>query len=108
MSANNRTLWMGNIENWMSYDYLYDLLREGEIFPKGIIIKNYTNKRGCAFLEFFSHEQAKETLEKCNGKIVNGIQLIFNWVYSFEQKFPSSKIKKFTVSNFKINIFHYF
>ena len=101
MSANNRTLWMGNIENWMSYDYLYDLLREGEIFPKGIIIKNYTNKRGCAFLEFFSHEQAKETLEKCNGKIVNGIQLIFNWVYSFEQKFPSSKIKKFTVSNSK-------
>ena len=38
MSSSNRTLWMGNIENWMSYDYLYDLLRVGEIFPKRIFV----------------------------------------------------------------------
>ena len=99
MSSSNRTLWMGNIENWMSYDYLYDLLRVGEIFPKRIVIKNYLNKRGCAFLEFFSHEQAEKVLNNCNGKIINGVQLKFNWVYSLEQqKYPSYNISKFTVS----------
>ena len=103
MNASINTLWMGNIENWMSQNYLYDLLKSANIFPKRITIKNYQNKRGCAFLEFYSPEMAKFVLTEYNNKIINGVQLKFNWVHSLEQKYNCLKIPKFTVrliSNF--------
>ena len=98
MNASNSTLWMGNIENWMSYSYLQQLLKSANIYPKRITLKNYQTKRGCAFLEFYNREMAKNVLTECNNKIINGIQLKFNWVRSLEQKFNCSKITKFTVS----------
>ena len=97
MNASIKTLWMGNIENWMSQSYLYDLLKSANIYPNRITIKNYPNKRGCAFLEFYSPEMAKFVLTEYNNKIINGVQLKFNWVHSLEQKYNSSKITKFTV-----------
>ena len=97
MYASTNTLWMGNIENWMSYNYLCDLLKAANIYPNRITIKNYQNKRGCAFLEFYSHEMAKFVLTEYNNKIINGVQLKFNWVHSLEQKYNCSKITKFTV-----------
>ena len=103
MNASNNTLWMGNIENWMSQSYLYNLLKSANIYPKKITIKNYPNKRGCAFLEFFSPEMAKNVLTEFNNTIINGVQLKFNWVHSLEQKYNCLKIPKFTVrliSNF--------
>ena len=104
MNASNSTLWMGNIENWMSYSYLQELLKSANIYPKRITLKNYQTKRGCAFLEFYNREMAKNVLTECNNKIINGIQLKFNWVRSLEQKFNCSKITKFTVSK-KIFLF---
>ena len=97
MNACNSTLWMGNIENWMSYSYLQELLKSANIHPKRITLKNYQTKRGCAFLEFYNREMAKNVLTECNNKIINGIQLKFNWVRSLEQKYNCSKITKFTV-----------
>ncbi len=97
MNGSASTLWMGNIEKWMSHSYLCDLLRAANIYPNRITIKNYPNKRGCAFLEFFSPEMAKFVLTEYNNKIINGVQLKFNWVHSFEQKYNSQKITKFTV-----------
>ena len=97
MTASSSTLWMGNIENWMSHSYLVDLLKSANIYPNKITIKNYPNKRGCAFLEFFSPEMAKYVLTEFNNKIINGVQLKFNKVHSLEQKYNNSKIKKFTV-----------
>ncbi len=97
MNGSTNTLWMGNIENWMSQSYLYDLLKAANIYPNRITIKNYPNKRGCAFLEFYSPEMAKFVLTEYNNKIINGVQLKFNWVHSLEQKYNSSKITKFTV-----------
>ena len=105
MNSSTSTLWMGNIENWMSQTYLSDLLRAANIYPNRIIIKNYPNKRGCAFLEFFSPEMAKFVLTEYNNKIINGVQLKFNRVHSLEQKYNSSKITKFTVSSNNISYF---
>ena len=98
MTSSKSTLWMGNIENWMSQSQLVDLLKSVNIYPNKITIKNYTNKRGCAFLEFFSPEMAQHVLTEYNNKIVNGVTLKFNKVHCLEQKYNSSKITKFTVS----------
>ena len=106
MNSSNSTLWMGNIENWMSHSYVSDLLKAANIFPNRITIKSYPNKRGCAFLEFFSPEMAKFVLTECNNKIINGVQLKFNWVYSLEKKYNCSKITKFTVRIFNILYFY--
>ena len=97
MNASNNTLWMGNIEKWMTQNYLNNLLKAANIYPKRITIKNYQNKRGCAFLDFSSPEMAGFVLTNYNNKIINGVQLKFNWVHSLEQKANFSKITKFTV-----------
>lgn len=100
MISSKCTLWMGNIENWMSHTYLEDLLKAANIFPNKITIKNYQNKRGCAFLEFNTPEMAKYVLSEYNNKIINGVELKFNKVHSFEQKYSTPKIIKFTVRIF--------
>ncbi len=105
MNSSANTLWMGNIENWMSYNYISDLLKTANIYPSKITIKNYPNKRGCAFLEFFSHEMANFVLTEYNNKIINGVHFKFNWVYSLEQKYKCSKIPKFTVKTY--NLFYF-
>ena len=97
MNTYHKTLWMGNIESWMTHDFLSSILNEINIFPQRIILKNPSNKRGCAFLEFYSPEMAKFVLTEYNNKIINGVQFKFNWVHSLEQKYNSSKITKFTV-----------
>ena len=108
MNSSKCTLWMGNIENWMSQSYLFNLLKDANIYPNKITIKSFPSKRGCAFLEFFSPEMAKFVLTEYNNKIINGIQLKFNWVHSLEQKYNCSKIVKFTVrSNNIFYIFNY-
>ena len=106
MNGSTNTLWMGNIENWMSQSYLYDLLKAANIYPNRITIKSYPNKRGCAFLEFYSPEMANFVLTEYNNKIINGVQLKFNWVHSLEQKYNCLKVTKFTVR--LINIFYLF
>ena len=97
MTSSNNTLWMGNIEKWMSHSYLSNLLKQINIYPKRITIKNYKSKRGCAFLEFPSQELAKNVLDEYNDREVNGIKLKFNWVHSMTQKYNNYKITKFTV-----------
>lgn len=100
MTSSNSTLWMGNIEKWMDHAYLYNLLKTANIYPNRITIKNYKSKRGCAFLEFFSHKMANYVLTEYNNKVINGVKLKFNWVHSLEQKYQLSKIVKFTVRKF--------
>ena len=99
MNSHHKTLWMGNIESWMNLAFLTSLLNNINIFPKKIMIKNPQNKRGCAFLEFNTQEQAQNILNNFNGKIFKNVELKFNWVKTIEEKFSSQKITKFTVSN---------
>ena len=98
MNTYHKTLWMGNIEPWMNISFLSSLLNSIEIFPQRIIMKNPPNKRGCAFLEFNTQEQAENILTNFNGKKIHNLQLKFNRVRTLEEKFSSQKIVKFTVS----------
>ena len=98
MDFSTSTLWMGNIEKWMTHSFLGELLNAANIYPKKIIIKNYKIKRSCAFLEFNSPEMAGYVLTEYNNKIFNGFQFKLNRVHSLEQKYNCSKIIKFTVS----------
>ena len=103
MNTYHKTVWMGNIEPWMNHTLLASLLNSINIFPRRTIVKNPSNKRGCAFLEFNNKEQAEFVLNNFNGKIVNNLELKFNWVRTIEEKYTSPKITKFTVSfNFYI------
>ena len=98
MNKHNKTLWMGNIEPWMNQTFLNTLLSSINIFPINTIVKNPSNKRGCAFLEFNTKEQAEFILKNFNGKILNNFELKFNKVKTFEEKYSDPKITKFTVS----------
>ena len=92
----HKTLWMGNIESWMSSSFLSSYLNSIQIFPQRITLPS--NKRGCAFLEFYTKEQAEFVLNKFNGKNFKNFDLVFNWVKTFEEKYMTPKIKNFTVS----------
>ena len=97
MNKYHKTLWMGNIESWMSCSFLSSYLNSIQIFPQRITLKNPSNKRGCAFLEFNKKEEAEIILQNFNGKIIHNIELKFNWVRTLEERYFSQKIKKFTV-----------
>ena len=97
MSQKERTLWMGNIEPWMTKYYLISALNKINIFPDKISIKRLANKRSCAFLEFLSHEIAEEVLNKFNGKYMNNIELKFNWVRKSKEQNVIKQNMKFTV-----------
>ena len=99
MNTYHKTLWMGNIEPWMNITFLSTFLNSLSIFPKKIILKNPPNKRGCAFLEFNTSEEAQIIINNFNGKTFNNLEINLNWVKSFEEKCLAKKIKKFTVSN---------
>ena len=103
MNKYQKTLWMGNIEPWMSYSFLTSYLNSIQIFPQRITLKNPSNKRGCAFLEFGNKEQAEFVLNNFNGKKIKNLDLKFNLVKTFEEKYSSPKITKFTVSKRKYN-----
>jgi len=100
MSSHHKTLWMGNIESWMNTVYLKSLLNSINIYPRRIILKNASNKRGCAFLEFHTKEQSEYVLKQFNGKIINNLELKFNRVKTLEEKYSEPKIVKFTVSSY--------
>ena len=98
MTQKNRTLWMGNIEPWMTKYYLLSSLNKINIFPNRISVKRYRNKRSCAFLEFLSYEIAEEILNKFNGKYMNNIQLKLNRVKNSNEQNITSQNIKFTVN----------
>ena len=97
MNSKNKILWMGNIESWMTRSYISSILNKINIIPVKIILKTAEIKRGCAFLEFWSHEKAEEILNNFNGKKINNLELKFNWVKTLEERLSIPQIKKFTV-----------
>ena len=100
MNSSKKTLWMGNIPNWMDFENLYEFLHKVNIFPHKINIKNLSNKKRCAFLEFYSYNDAENVLNKYNGKTINGVKLLLNWSNSTSTKFNNNYTNKFTVSIF--------
>ena len=106
MNKYHKTLWMGNIESWMSYSYIASFLNSNQIFPQRITLKNPVNKRGCAFLEFANKDQAEFVLNNFNGKNIKNLDLRFNWVKTIEEKYSAPKMTKFTVSKRNYYIFN--
>ncbi len=100
MTQKERTLWMGNIEPWMTKFYLLSALNNINIFPNKLFIKRFENKRSCAFLEFLNHEIAEKVLNKFNGTYMNNIELKFNWVKRTKEQNLSNQNMKFTVNIF--------
>ncbi len=98
MNPTNKTLWMGNLANWMDSNSLAEFLQKSNIHPQKINIKNLTNNKKCAFLEFCSNNIAEKILNKYNGKIINGIKFNLNWSNAPITKNNNNSITKFTVS----------
>ncbi len=102
MNQKSKTLWMGNIDTWMTKSYLLSLLNKVNIFPIKITLKTSQGKRGCAFLEFPNQETAEEVLNNFNGIKVDALELRFNHVKTYEEKY-TSQIIKFTVKKYIYN-----
>ena len=104
MTEKVRTLWMGNIEPWMTNNYILSALNKINIFPNKINIKRFENKRSCAFLEFLTHEIAEEILNKFNGKYINNFLFRLNWVKGQKKQKIANQNITFTVNKFFNNI----
>ena len=107
MNQKSKTLWMGNIDIWMTKSYLLSLLNKVNIYPIRITLKTSQGKRGCAFLEFPNQETAEDVLNNFNGIKVDNLELRFNHVKTYEEKY-TSQIIKFTVKKYILTILFYF
>ena len=94
-----RTLWMGNIENWMDEKFITKIFKSLNATPNKVNIRNSNveTKRGCAFIEFESQDAAQGILSKYNNTTVEGVTLKLNWVNNSKSLNQS---KKYTVSLF--------
>ena len=71
----SRTLWMGNIENWMTENDINLILNSINLKPIKIRILKNENPKICCFIEFDSSETADFVLEKFNGLKLNNLIL---------------------------------
>ena len=70
-----KTLWMGNIENWMTENDINLILNSINLKPIKIRILKNENPKICCFIEFDSSETADFVLEKFNGLKINNLIL---------------------------------
>ena len=111
-----RTLWMGNIENSMSKEDIFEIFKKLGIKPLKInVVPKENNKIGCCFVEFDSPNTAKKVLANFNGQIINNLLLKLNWVNSHNnnnnnstvEKYSNNPNQKYTVK-FIFNLFFYY
>ncbi|XAR64069.1 hypothetical protein NMG60_11024273 [Bertholletia excelsa] len=79
----NRTVWIGDLHNWMNEDYLHSCFAStGEVFSVKVI-RNKQNglSEGYGFVEFYSHAVAEEVLQNYSGKTMPNTEQPFrlNW-----------------------------
>ena len=94
-----KTLWMGNIENWMNENYICQLLNSINLNPIKIRILQNDNPKNCCFIEFDCPETADFVLEKYNGLKINNLILHLKRVISKKKENNSQEQndKKFTI-----------
>ena len=113
-----RTLWMGNIENSMSKEDIFEIFKKLGIKPLKInVVPKENNKIGCCFVEFDSPNTAKKVLANFNGQIINNLLLKLNWVNSHNnnnnnnnstvEKYSNNPNQKYTVK-YIFNLFFYY
>lgn len=79
-SIQSRSLWIGEIENWMDENYISNnFLHYGYKVKSVKIIRDKTTKTvvGYGFVEFNTAELAKEVLKNLSGKIIPGTNKTF-------------------------------
>ncbi len=108
----SRTLWMGNIENWMNKKFILSIF---ESISKNLLIKLYKildiipikinllikeDKKSSCFIEFDCPKTASTVLKKYNNQTINNVKLKLNWVNSHNSNNKNQEqnnIKKYTV-----------
>ncbi len=78
-----RTLWVGDVEQWMDESYLKDLFAAVSEVNTVKLIRDRTTgiTSGYGFIEFRSHEGAQRVLQQLNGQVIPGVGRAFrlNW-----------------------------
>lgn len=101
----SRTLWMGNIENWMDENYINQILNSLNLKPIKIRILQNDNPKSCCFIEFESPEIADFVLENYNGlKLKNDLILNLRRVNP-KKKDNNNLIKEQNDNNKKYTIY---
>ena len=80
VSVQSRSLWIGEIENWMDENYISGNFSHYGHKVKTVKIirdKNTKSVMGYGFVEFFTPEAAKEALNNLNGKPIPNSQKTF-------------------------------
>ena len=95
-----RTLWIGEIDGWMSEDFLNSRFLSYGVTPKSVkIIRNRTKGicLGYGFVEFFSQSQAEEVLRTLNNKGIldKGKTFKLNWASDSASKDLKKCFSKF-------------
>jgi RNA recognition motif-containing protein len=80
VSVQSRSLWIGEIENWMDENYISNNFAHYGYKVKSVkIIRDKSTKTvvGYGFVEFFTPEIAKEVLQNLNGKLIPNSEKTF-------------------------------
>ena len=108
----SRTLWMGNIENWMNKKFILSIFESIskkiiylpskilDIIPIKINLLIKEDKKSSCFIEFDSQKTASAVLKKYNNQTINNVKLKLNWVNSHNSNNKNKEqnnINKYTV-----------
>ncbi|KAM3344118.1 hypothetical protein P3S68_026209 [Capsicum galapagoense] len=82
-SEDNRTFWIGDLQQWMDEGYLHSCFAQaGEVISVKVIRKKQTGQSECyGFVEFYTHEAAEKVLQSYNGTMMPNAEQPFrlNW-----------------------------
>ncbi|XP_057505354.1 polyadenylate-binding protein RBP47-like isoform X1 [Actinidia eriantha] len=82
-NGENKTIWVGDLQNWMDEDYLHSCFAStGEVASIKVIRNKQTGlSEGYGFVELFSHVAADKILQNYTGKAMPNTELPFrlNW-----------------------------
>ncbi|KAH7850500.1 hypothetical protein Vadar_033973 [Vaccinium darrowii] len=82
-NGENKTIWVGDLHNWMDEDYLHSCFTStGEVASIKVIRNKQTGlSEGYGFVEFFSHAAADKVLQNYSGKQMPNTEQPFrlNW-----------------------------
>uniref|UniRef100_A0A5B7ADD8 Putative polyadenylate-binding protein RBP47-like isoform X2 n=1 Tax=Davidia involucrata TaxID=16924 RepID=A0A5B7ADD8_DAVIN len=82
-NGENKTIWVGDLYNWMDEDYLHSCFAStGELASIKVIRNKQTGlSEGYGFVEFFSHAAAEKVLPNYTGRVMPNTEQPFrlNW-----------------------------
>lgn len=101
--APSRTLWIGDIDQWMDETYLMSLFPHTGHVQQVKVIRDKTSSAsaGYGFVEFVDHYSARNALESLNGKpLPNSVGKVYrlNWAtYGINEKRPEINLSEHSI-----------